>query len=113
MTQNFSPALLASTLEEKTFQCVVVDDVPLVISHLKGEFFAVRNQCSHARAPFDLGRLRNHKLFCPLHGAVFDARNGAALELPARRPIDAFATRVNEDGMVEVDVSAPLPATAS
>ncbi len=112
MTQKFSPALAAAEIPEKSFRCVEVDGVAIVICNVKGQFFAVRNQCSHARAPFDLGRLRNHKLFCPAHGAVFDVRDGAALQMPARRPIDSFATRLSDEGKVEVDVSTPQPPSS-
>ena len=34
------------------------------------------------------GDLDGYELMCPLHGARFDIRNGAALSLPAVRGVD-------------------------
>ena len=44
----------------------------ILICHTKEEFFAVDNQCSHARSKLEDGKLRAYRLICPLHGAAFD-----------------------------------------
>ncbi len=68
-----------------------------------GEFYAVKNKCSHADATFDNGRLRGHRLLCPLHGAIFDVRDGSVLSAPALQPIRSYPVRVVGDA-VEVDI---------
>jgi nitrite reductase/ring-hydroxylating ferredoxin subunit len=63
----------------------------------------VHNICSHAYAELHEGRLRGHRLICPLHGASFDVRNGAVLGAPATEPLRTYPVRV-VDGQVQVQV---------
>lgn len=68
-------------------------------------YFAVADVCSHDGGALDQGELLGDRIECPRHGAQFDVRSGRALTLPAVRPIKSFATRVDDDGTVEVEVS--------
>lgn len=95
--QAFVDALATIELPEKGFVVRKVADMELVFARLGDEVFAVENRCSHALATFDEGRLRGHRLMCPLHGACFDIRNGEPFGPPASRPIRCFATRVDDD----------------
>ena len=101
----FVPITKAENLSEKTIFCAEVNDVALAISLIKGEYLAVENLCSHARATFDDGRIRGHFIVCPLHGAMFDMRSGEPAGLPAKRPIRTFPTRVNAEGFLEVELT--------
>jgi len=69
----------------------------ILICHTKQEFFAVENQCSHSRSKLEGGRLRAYRLICPLHGAAFDVRDGAAKGKPATLPIKTYELRVVDD----------------
>ncbi|MEL7538399.1 MAG: Rieske 2Fe-2S domain-containing protein [Pseudomonadota bacterium] len=109
MTDRFVEVVKADDLPEKKIFCTAADGVALAVVKVKGSFYAVENQCSHAAATFDDGRLRAFHIICPLHGGMFDVRTGAGAGPPARRPIRAFPTRVNGDGMVEVNIDNPLP----
>ena len=75
----------------------------VVCRHL-GTLYALSGVCSHAFALLHEGRLRGHRIICPLHGASFDCRTGAVLGQPANTPLRTFPVRVNDDGVVEVDV---------
>jgi len=66
----------------------------ILICHTREEFFAVENQCSHALAKLEDGKLRAYRLICPLHGAAFDIRDGTAKGKPATRPIKTYPVRV-------------------
>ena len=66
-------------------------------------FHAVSNICSHAYAHLHEGRLRGHRVICPLHGASFDIRTGAVLGAPATVPIASYPVRVAGD-QIEVQV---------
>ena len=59
-----------------------------------------------ATSPLSNGELDTDDctITCEWHGAIFDIRSGAALGLPATRPIATYPTRV-EDGQIFVDVS--------
>ncbi len=64
--------------------------------------------CTHARALLSDGSFDRVRctVECPLHGAEFDVRSGAALTLPATEEAATYPVRVRE-GMVEVDVGGP------
>ncbi len=102
--QAFVDALPAAELPEKGFIVRKVGDTELVFAQLGGEVFAVENRCSHALATFDEGRLRGHRLMCPLHGACFDIRTGEPFGPPASRPIRRFDTCIENDRVL-VDLS--------
>ncbi len=78
---------------------ISVGEHKLLVCNSGGNFYVIANQCSHAQARLTGGKLRGHKIFCPLHSAPFDMRDGSCLGPPATAPIDAYATTV-EDGMV-------------
>jgi cytochrome b6-f complex iron-sulfur subunit len=74
-----------------------------------GGFLALHRQCTHlgCSVPWDEAAGR---FACPCHASVFDLR-GDVLAPPAPRPLDLFAVRI-ENGVVKVDVSAPLRRSA-
>ncbi len=74
-----------------------------------GGFLALSRQCTHlgCSVPWDEAAGR---FACPCHASVFDLR-GDVLAPPAPRPLDLFAVRI-ENGIVKVDVSAPIRRSA-
>lgn len=63
-----------------------VDDVGthgVVVCRVRGELFALDDNCSHRDARLSDGRLRNYLLTCPIHGAQFDIRTGEHSGPPA------------------------------
>lgn len=101
---TYVDAAALDELPDKGFITRTVGEVEIVLCRLEGEVFAVENLCSHAFSRFDGGRLRGHRLMCPLHGACFDIRSGESFGPPAMRPIRSFPTHV-EGGRVLVDLS--------
>ena len=75
----------------------------LLICHSKGEFFVVVNKCSHADEALDCGRVRGGWVACPIHGARFNLATGAAMNPPAKEPIEIFTVQI-VDGWVEADL---------
>jgi 3-phenylpropionate/trans-cinnamate dioxygenase ferredoxin subunit len=80
-----------------------VDGVDVLLCCIGEEYFAVADQCSHARQALSKGKLRGYQITCPLHGARFDVRDGRCLAKPATRPIASYAVTVR-DGHVYVGV---------
>ena len=74
-----------------------------------GGFLALSRQCTHlgCSVPWDEA---SGRFACPCHASVFDLR-GDVLAPPAPRPLDLFAVRI-ENGIVKVDVSAPVRRSA-
>jgi len=70
-----------------------------------GGFLALSRTCTHlgCSVPWDNER---QKFICPCHGSSFD-KVGTVLTPPAVRPLDYFPVKI-EDGLIRVDVSAPL-----
>ena len=64
---------------------------------INGDFLAVSAWSSHQRATMVHGPLDGYELTCPLHGARFDLRTGAALSLPAVRGVKTFPVKVEND----------------
>ncbi len=75
----------------------------ILICNSADQIFAVANRCSHAEEPLECGRIRNGWISCPTHGARFDLETGAAMNPPAKDPIETFRVRI-VDGAIEVEI---------
>ena len=64
-----------------------------------GELFAIEDRCSHDDGPLAEGEfdVTSCTVECPRHGSTFDLRTGKPRTLPAYRPVDTFAVRVEGD----------------
>jgi 3-phenylpropionate/trans-cinnamate dioxygenase ferredoxin subunit len=67
--------------------------------------YAFADNCSHRDFPLSSGEIDvdDCSVTCDWHGARFDIRTGAALSLPATRPVRVYPCRVDE-GAVLIDV---------
>ena len=84
-----------------------VGDYGIVVCRVKGELFALEDNCSHADTPLSEGRLRNHQLTCPLHGTSFDVRNGAHSGPPAFEGVGCYRVEVDNGTAVAISSSEP------
>ena len=78
-----------------------VEDRPVALCNVDGEFHAFEDVCTHQLAYLSEGDLVGKELKCPLHGAKFDVTTGKALSLPAVKPVPKHETKV-ENGNVYV-----------
>lgn len=106
MDPGFVAVAKAADVVENRVHCVHVAGQALVLCRFGDGFYALENLCSHGHATFEKGRVRAHKLLCPLHGAIFDVRDGTVLGPPALKPLRTFPVRV-VDGVIEVALPAP------
>jgi nitrite reductase/ring-hydroxylating ferredoxin subunit len=53
-----------------------IGDVRVGLFKIDGEIFATDDVCPHALALLSTGFIEGHVVECPLHGAMFDVRNG-------------------------------------
>jgi nitrite reductase/ring-hydroxylating ferredoxin subunit len=97
---QFQVVARASDVEKGKFVRVERDGSDVLICHTAEGFFAIENRCSHAESRLDPGRMRGHRIFCPLHSAAFDVRDGSALSRPAIHPIRSFPVRVDGDNVL-------------
>jgi 3-phenylpropionate/trans-cinnamate dioxygenase ferredoxin component len=80
---------------------IEVDEEPIVVFNVGGQYYAIGDVCTHDNGPLGEGELDGHQIVCPRHGARFDVRNGKALTLPAVVDTPWYPARV-EDGWVEI-----------
>jgi nitrite reductase/ring-hydroxylating ferredoxin subunit len=89
---------------------ILVGSRSVVLVRLGDGVYALEGTCPHSGGLLVDGTLRDGRLQCPVHGAVFDARTGAVradpdgIEPPQGgvEALQRFPTRVNQ-GMIEVD----------
>jgi 3-phenylpropionate/trans-cinnamate dioxygenase ferredoxin subunit len=86
---------------------VTVEDVDVAVVRDGGDFYAIRDECSHAAIPLSEGDLDGCLIECWLHGSTFDLRTGQPTTLPAFEPVPIYPVRV-EGEELHVDVENPL-----
>jgi len=74
-----------------------VGDHDVAVCNVNGEFFAIDDVCTHDGGALDQGELEGDEIECPRHGARFDVRTGAAVQLPAFEPVETHEVRVEGD----------------
>ena len=107
------PLLPDSELPTGRMRACTVDGREVLLCRTRDGLHVVDNICTHAFARLDEGRIRGTKLQCPLHGAVFDVRDGRVLKGPATEPLPVHHVRVVA-GQVEIalDPAASPPPKA-
>ncbi len=79
-----------------------IDGQVLALVHGQdGEFYAIRDECSHAAVPLSEGEVEGCPLECWLHGSRFDLRTGGPTGLPATEPVATFPVEIR-DGAIYV-----------
>ncbi|WP_051419771.1 non-heme iron oxygenase ferredoxin subunit [Paracoccus pantotrophus] len=76
----------------------------IVVYRLDDAVYATDNICPHAFALLSDGWLEDGVIECPLHGALFDVKNGAVLRGPADCAIRTYPVKI-EQGRVFVDMA--------
>jgi metal-sulfur cluster biosynthetic enzyme/nitrite reductase/ring-hydroxylating ferredoxin subunit len=77
-----------------------VEDRIVVLFRVGGEYFCIDDVCTHDGGPLSEGRLENHSIACPRHGAKFDIRTGKALTMPATVDTAAHDVKVEGDDIL-------------
>ena len=82
---------------------IEVNDLPIVIFSLNGEYFATGDVCSHDRGPIGEGKIEGYDIICPRHGARFDIRTGKVTRFPAAMDIPSYPVKI-EDGYLYLGI---------
>lgn len=80
---------------------VEVDEDPICLINMDGEFFALCDICTHQDASLSDGEVVGDEVECPLHGGAFDIRTGAPASFPAVTPVETYGVRVNGE-LIEI-----------
>jgi metal-sulfur cluster biosynthetic enzyme/nitrite reductase/ring-hydroxylating ferredoxin subunit len=106
-----------SDLSDPGQMLLEVEDRIVVLFRVGGQYFCIDDVCTHDGGPLSEGRLDNHAIACPRHGAKFDICTGKALTMPAT--VDTAAHEVKVEGedilvrLCEVGERKPSVAMAS
>lgn len=99
----FCKVLSLSEMGDRPFVSLTLEGELIAIFRADGELYAVQDKCSHARWPLTKGVYRDGVVECALHKAQFCVKTGAALRLPATRPVRVYPLQVR-DGDIYVDL---------
>ncbi len=97
-------ALKEDELAQGKARSLSLEGQPVLLVHAAEGWRAYKDSCSHAKVPLgDQILAADGGLECPRHGARFDAGTGAALSLPAVRPLAGLAVKA-ESGKIFVQL---------
>lgn len=82
------------------------EELEIAIVQHQGEWFAIRDECSHGKVPLSDGDVEHGSIECYLHGSVFNLRTGQPENLPATQPVPVYPVRI-EGNDVLVDLANP------
>ena len=103
MTASWVPALELDDLWEGEMSAVIVGGTSVLLVNVDGDVRAYRNRCPHQASALDEGDFDGAVITCARHLWEFDARSGAGRN-PATSSLSAFPCRVDDEGMIHVDV---------
>lgn len=84
-----------------TCRAVDVEGTPVAVFNIDGNYYAIKDVCTHEAGTLSDGETDGLEIICPLHGARFSLVTGAALAPPAYEPVATFPVRI-EAGLVQV-----------
>ena len=90
----FVTVAATSELKPGEMMYVEVDDEPICLINLDGEFFALSDLCTHQDASLSDGEITGDEIECPLHGGAFDIRTGQPAAFPVVVASETFQVRV-------------------
>ena len=99
-SDGFVPVAKVADLAEGTMRCVAVDRERIVLAHVEGRFYALRDMCGHRNAPLSRGKLDGHVVECPLHFAQFDMRSGKLVDGPVSADVPSYEVRIEGDAVL-------------
>jgi len=97
MTQTpdgFVAVAAVADIPDGTMRCVAIDRERVLLAHVEGRFYALRDMCGHRSAPLSRGRLIGTIVECPLHFAQFDVTSGRLVDGPISADVPSYEAKV-------------------
>jgi 3-phenylpropionate/trans-cinnamate dioxygenase ferredoxin subunit len=69
----------------------------VVVCNVDGDLYAIDDICPHDGGDLGEGELDEFAIECPRHGARFDVRSGEVMALPAVKPVNGYAVKIEGD----------------
>lgn len=99
----FTPTISIEELPTGAKKCVIAGPIEVMVVNVQGNVYATQKHCTHAEANLAEGNLEGCIIECPLHGAMFDVRDGKVMSLPATIPLKTYPAKI-ENGVIMVDI---------
>ncbi|MFC6152533.1 non-heme iron oxygenase ferredoxin subunit [Nocardioides yefusunii] len=103
----FQRAAAVADFRDGAALSVTLDGVDVALAREAGEYYAIKDECSHAMVALSEGDVENCAIECWAHGATFDLRTGEPNCPPATEPVATFPVQVDGDDVL-VDVTRTL-----
>ncbi len=97
MSDRFMTVAKVGEIPEGGVKVVRVDDDPVAVFHVGGQYYALDDLCTHDGGELSDGTIDGYVVECARHGARFDIRTGAVLAMPATGAVPRHAVRVIGD----------------
>lgn len=81
---------------------VLVEGLSVLLINDGGQFYALRNLCTHKDVPLLGGEVSMGRITCEKHGGKFELATGKAKALPAVKPVAIYRCFV-ENGTVYIE----------
>ena len=78
----------------------MANGTPVALFRIGGALHAIDARCTHVGGPLDRGSVQGTQVTCPLHGSVFDVRDGKVIRGPATRGVTPYRARLEGDTLV-------------
>ena len=98
--EDFVKVATTADLPSGELMLVEVEDEPIVLANVDGQYYAVTDVCTHAGCPLSDGELDGKLLECPCHGSQFDVTTGEAVGPPADEPLTRYTVRIEADDIL-------------
>ncbi len=103
LSLEFMNAVSVKDLASGEMRGVEVGGKEILLVNIDGAFLAIGNRCTHMNCLLSDGNLRGENVTCACHASVFDVRTGNVVKGPARKPEQAYRTRI-EGEQVQIEV---------
>ncbi|MFP4053478.1 MAG: FAD-dependent oxidoreductase [Phycisphaerae bacterium] len=90
----------ANEIKEGEMKRISVGDQELLLVNVGGSIHAYGPDCPHHGAPLEKGLLDGHRLLCPWHQSVFDARSGRLIDPPTLDDLEEYHVEIVEGNVV-------------
>ncbi len=103
MSSNFHPIGSVDDFKIGSAKRIVINDTAIAVYRLEDGFHATDDLCPHMKASLAYGKIDNHVVACPRHGAKFDIKTGHVLSLPSVHGVRSYAVKVEGNQILVSD----------
>ena len=91
----------SSQYEDSKQWLIEINNRPIALFRYQNKYYAIKNSCAHQGYPLAEGNLKDCMIECPLHGWVYDIRDGNCLSLPNKK-ITTYKIRIDNNNNLEI-----------